>query len=177
MKEDGGLDSKVTATWTNVFNALPLSMRIKAKDVSNSLITVMQESASNLTLALDLIAKNKFINLNDLEMDLEYADWFTDLRRLITQFKSNLKAHYERLGTQFCGDKGEVITELFSPRRTKVVEKEWGFEDNRDIRKKVEDVLLTILPMSFKREHIPDDKTCDFKVDTLLQDKSYYSRR
>ena len=154
-----------------------MSMRIKSKDINNSLINVTQEVAANLVYSLDLINKNKFVNLNDLEMDIDYSDWFSGLRKTITSFKHNVKSHFERLGTSYCGDKADVIMDLFSPRRPKTIEKEWGIEDNRDIRKKLEDILLTILPPNYKRDYIPDDKAVDFKVFYFNIDKSSDARR
>lgn len=153
-------------TWMSAFNKLPMYMKLKTRDVCLSLLNITYDITSNLTYTLNLMLdKNKTLNPSDLEIDLEFCDWFAEMRRNIIQLKSTTKGMFETLVKKYTPDAVSGVGELFSPRKDRFVYSTWGIEDTRHIRNRFEDIFLSVMPQSYKQEVIPDDKTVDFKVD------------
>lgn len=165
MKENVQLEE--IKTWTSVFNKLPMYMKLKTRDVCLTMLNVTYEVTSNLTYTLNLMLdKNKGLNPTDLETDLDFCDWFADVRRNFIQLKAGTKGMYEKLVKQYSPDAVSGVSELFGPKKDRFVFNTWGVEDSRHLRNRFEDIFLSIMPTSYKQEVIPDDKTVDFKVDS-----------
>lgn len=169
MKDNSDLDV-APKTWMASFNNLPLFFKIKSKDLSNSIVNVAVDCSLNLTYLMTLVCKQPNFNLNQLEIDEDFHDWFTATRRCVLEFKQTMKKQYESLANKYCQEHKESAADLFSMKRDKTIEAQFGITDKKDTRQKLEDILLSLMPSASRQEQIPDDKALDFKVFRCEQD-------
>lgn len=155
---------EVEKQWVTVFNRLPLFFRVKCKDVNDALINVTHDIATNLGYVLGMVMANKELNPIELEMDVVLMDWFSDLRKLVLKFKEQVKGHFEELSRNYCKSNLQAVSDLFTFKKSQITKQFWGIEDKRDIRKKMEDVLHTILHPSVKQDILLSERNVDFKV-------------
>lgn len=170
MKE--AVEQEYEKTWTHMYNQLPLFMRIKTKDLCHTVVSSMYDVCSNLTYLLSCMVDHKDEH-QDLEMDPAIMDWFSDVRKSTIHFKQSMRDKFEQVAGKYCSEKDkQAVHDLFSHKKNETIKKRWKYEDNRDIRKKVEDILMVILPHSFRSDHIPDNRSLDFKTAvSMLEDE------
>ena len=162
MKEQ--TEASFEKSWASTFNNLPLHMKIKSKDVNNSMIQCVNEVCGNLSYLLSCVSDNPDATF-DLDTDDFFVDWFSDLRKMVLKFKSGVRDHYENMESRYCKERDiGCVKELFGHKKSKFIKGRFGFEDERDARMKIEDVLRTVYASSFKPDLLPDDRSCDFKT-------------
>jgi hypothetical protein len=155
-----------------MYSQLPLFMKIKTKDLCNTIVSSMYDVCSNLTYLLSCVNDHKDHH-PDLEMDTAILDWFSDVRKSTLSFKQSMREKFEQIAGVYCREQDrQTVHDLFSHKKYETIKKKWNYEDNRDIRKKVEDILMVILPHSFRNDHIPDSRSLDFRTSvSMLEDE------
>ena len=156
MKENTRNEEK---TWIKYFNGLSFGYKLKAKEAIFTLLTTAVDLAMAVPLSLT------FVPENDIEKEESIASMLSSFRKSTYYLRDSVKESVSKMIKDSCGDKQYTqVQELFSSNKEKTIYDLFNFELNTDLKKRVEDLLIACMPQTYKKNHIPDDTTLDYRV-------------
>lgn len=157
MKENN--DAGIEKSWITNFNALGLGYQLKAREAIFTLLSAAVDLASAVPLTLTMIKDN------DIDKEEAVASMLSGIRRATHTLRAKVKESTVEMANSVLDTVDQAyVTELFGPNREQTIKEKFGFEVNPDLKKRVEDLLIACIPQSYRKNHIPDDSTLDFRV-------------
>lgn len=168
MKENTNSEEN---TWLKVFNNLSYGYKLKAREAIFTLLNSATDLATAVPLILTLVPDNNFDNEEIV------ASMLSSVRRASYSMRDSVKDATIKM-VQDCQDSKShpQIHELFSSNKGSVIKDLFRFDLNLDLKKRMEDLLIACMPRAYKKNHIPDDTTLDYKVRLYNVDIIIYSR-
>ena len=157
MKEN--TDNGIEKSWFRNFSSLSLGHQLKGKEAIHTLLSAAVDLATSIPLTLSMIKDN------DIEKEEAVATMLSCVRRAAHGLRAKVKEGTIEMANSVLdvADQSHVAN-MFGPNKNEAIKERFGFDINPDLKKRVEDLLMACIPQSYKKNHIPDDTTLDFRV-------------
>lgn len=156
MKENTDTREK---SWIRNFHELGLGYKLKATEAILTLLSTSVDLSTLIPLSLAMIKDN------DIEKEEAVVSLLSSIRRSCHEFKDKVKgAVFEMAKDTMEPADQTVVSQLLSSNREQVIKERFGYETKKDLKMRIEELLMASMPHSFKRNHVPDGQTVDFKV-------------
>jgi hypothetical protein len=157
MKEN--TDNGIEKSWFRNFNGLGLGYQLKGREAIFTLLNTAVDLATVVPLTLTMIKDN------DIDKEEAVATMLSSIRRAAQGLRAKVKeCTIEMANTVLdVGNQSHVVN-MFGPSKEETIKERFGYHVNPDLKQRVEDLLMACIPQSYKKNHIPDDSTLDFRV-------------